>query len=126
MNDTEYRDFCLELAGNFADRLAQEADKTSPDDPLRQLAAGFRALARGEAIYEEGPGLVNTLFTHAPEFAPLFPRDLLWFIGGDCLHFMPDEELAKYQQLEDMRIEAAAESAPFDYRAERAKLLNLQ
>ncbi|MEE4189965.1 MAG: PA2817 family protein [Halieaceae bacterium] len=126
MNDSEYRAFCLELAASFAARLSQEAEKTSPEDPLRSLASGFEALARGEALYEEGPALVNTLFTHAPEFAPLFPRDLLWFIGGDCLHFMPDEELAKYQQLEDMRIAAQDEDTPFDYRAERAKLLNLQ
>ncbi len=126
MNDSEYRDFCLELAANFADRLRREADKTSPEDPLRKLAEGFTALARGESIYEDGPGHITTLFTHAPEFAPLLPRDLLWFIGGDCLHFMPDEELAKYQALEDMRAAAAASGESFDYRAERAKLLNLQ
>ncbi len=126
MNDSEYRNFCLELVASFAARLSQEAEKTSPEDPLRSLANGFEALARGEGLYDEGAALVNTLFTHAPEFAPLFPRDLLWFIGGDCLHFMPDEELAKYQQLEDMRIEAMAGDSSFDYRAERAKLLNLQ
>ncbi len=126
MNDSEYRDFCLELATSFAERLAREADKTSEDDPLRALAEGFAGLARGEDIYEKGPELVTTLFTHVPELAPLFPRDLLWFMGGDCLHFMPDEELAKYQQLEEMRIEALVSGDPFDYRAERAKLLNLQ
>ncbi len=125
MNDSEYRAFCLELAASFAERLAKEAEKTSAEDPLRTLAAGFAELARGRGIYEEGPALISTLFTHAPEFAPLFPRDLLWFIGGDCLHYMPDEEMQTFQTLEELRV-AAADNADFDYRAERAKLLNLQ
>ncbi len=125
MNDSEYRDFCLALATSFAERLHAEADKTSADDPLRVLAAGFAELAQGKNVYEDGPGLVGTLFTHVPEFAPLFPRDLLWFIGGDCLHFMPDEEMQAFQELEERRV-AAAGDGDFDYRAERAKLLNLQ
>lgn len=32
---------------------------------------------------------------------PLIKRELLWFIGGECLHFLGDEELALYQQLEE-------------------------
>ena len=50
------------------------------------------------------PALVARLFTTYPDFAPTFPRELLWFFGGDCLHYMPDEEIATFQQLEELRL----------------------
>lgn len=126
MNDSEYREMCLEMAGRFAKRIGEEAAKSSPDDPLRKLAEGFARIAGGDGIYEEGPRLVRKLFSSCPQLAPDFPRDLLWFIGGDCLHLMSDEELAKFQQLDEMRAEAAARDEVLDYHEERAKLLNLQ
>ncbi|GAA4648007.1 PA2817 family protein [Kistimonas scapharcae] len=41
-----------------------------------------------------------------PQLAPMVPRDLLWFFGGECLHFMSDDEISKYQRLEDILAEA--------------------
>ena len=32
---------------------------------------------------------------------PLIKRELLWFVGGECLHFLGDEEISLYQELED-------------------------
>ncbi|MFP3526579.1 PA2817 family protein, partial [Pantoea sp. SIMBA_072] len=55
--------------------------------------------------------------------AHLVPRDLLWFFGGDCLHFMPDSELDLYQQLEELRYEAEQRGAPFDWNVEKQQLL---
>lgn len=43
------------------------------------------------------------------------PRDLLWFFGGDCLHFMPDEELSLYQATEERRYECEQRGEPFDW-----------
>ena len=126
MNDTQYREYCLALAARFAERLEQEAKNASADDPLRELSAGFAELARGEGIYDRGPALVSRLFSSCPHLSPLFPRELLWFIGGDCLHLMPDEELAQFQQLDDKRAEAAARGEVLDYHGEHGKLLKLQ
>ena len=126
MNDAQYRELCLQMATRFADKIGEEAGKSSPDDPLRQLAAGFVEIASGEGIYERGPELVRKLFSSCPQLAPDFPRDLLWFIGGDCLHLMSDEELAAFQSLDDLRADAEAAGEAFDYHEERAKLLNLQ
>ncbi|TDO96874.1 PA2817 family protein [Marinomonas balearica] len=36
-----------------------------------------------------------------PNLVPLMKRELLWFAGGECLHFLGDEELALYELLED-------------------------
>lgn len=126
MNDSEYRAYCLQLAGRFAEHLTRESSQASEDDPLLELATGFTRLAEGEGVYEQGPALVSRLFASCPQYAPLFPRELLWFIGGDCLHYMPDEELDQFQQLDDLRAEAAARGELLDYHAERGKLLKLQ
>ena len=126
MDDDQYRHYCLGLLANFADLIDAEAEKASEGDPIRDLAAGFRTIAGGEDLYERGPGLVALLFSSCPQLAPALPREVLWFLGGDCLHYMPDSELNAFQSLEEMRAEAAARGEVLDYHAEKAKLLKLQ
>ncbi|MEM0954510.1 MAG: PA2817 family protein [Pseudomonadota bacterium] len=126
MNDQEYREYSLSLLQRFCERLSKEAGNASPDDPIRQLLTGFESIAKGDNVYEKGPDLVSTLFASCPQLAPLFPRELLWFLGGECLHFMPDDELLSYQQLDEIRHQAAARGEVLDYQQERAKLLKLQ
>lgn len=87
----------------------------------------FKAVSLGELdLYTDGSSLVSRLFTTYPDFSPTFPRELLWFLGGDCLHFMPDDEIALYQALEEQREETAARGEIIDFTAARAKLLKLQ
>ncbi|MEP5765615.1 MAG: PA2817 family protein [Halieaceae bacterium] len=126
MNDEQYRDHCLSLLGNFSELMGRQTAQASADDPLRELAQGFEQLAKAAALYEAGPELVNRLFASCPELAPAFPRELLWFLGGDCLHFMPDEELEMFQKLDEMRDNAMAEGETLDYQQAKAKLLKLQ
>ncbi len=128
MNDEQYLSHCRELLADFAENLSSRTESLAEEDTLRVLAADFQRLARetnGDWYADAGP-LVNRLFTTYPDFAPTFPRELLWFFGGDCLHFMPDEEIAVFQQLEDKRSQAAAGGTVLDLAAARAKLLNLQ
>jgi hypothetical protein len=127
MNDQEYLEHCRELLQRFARELAQRTEFLEESDPLRVLASGFQGLTEGvEDLYIEGPLLVARLFTHFPDYAPGFPRDLLWFFGGECLHYMPDEEIAQFQELEQLRHASGARSETLDLREARAKLLKLQ
>ena len=127
MNDQQYRKHCLELLSEFAQTMVTRTEHLPPDDSLRELAAAFQSLANGEGdLYGDGASLVTRLFTTYPDFAPTLPRELLWFFGGDCLHYMPDDEIAQFQQLEDMRLEAASRGETFNLLDARAKLLNLQ
>ena len=66
-----------------------------------------------------GQDLISQVFHRYPQIAHLVPRDLLWFFGGDCLHFMPDEELDLYQALEERRFEAEQNDEPFDWNQEK-------
>lgn len=127
MDDAQYLDYCRKLLRDFAADLVTRADTLADDDPLRELSAAFSALlAEGQDVYRAGPVLVARLFTTYPELAPLFPRQLLWFLGGDCLHYMPDEEIEQFQRLEELRLAAARRGETFDLRGAPSKLLNLQ
>ena len=66
-----------------------------------------------------GQDLMSQVILRYPQIAHLVPRDLLWFFGGDCLHFMPDEELDLYQALEERRFEAEQNGEPFDWNQEK-------
>ena len=65
-----------------------------------------------------GQDIISQVFQRYPQIAHLVPRDLLWFFGGDCLHFMPDEEIDKYQQLEDRRYAALENGEDCDWNQE--------
>ena len=104
MNDEQYLEHCRSLLGEFAETLVTRTKQLPHEHPLRELAAGFQALGDYPSdFYDQGPDLIARLFDTYPEFTPTFPRQLLWFFGANCLHYMADEELAEFQQLEDMR-----------------------
>ncbi len=127
MNDEQYLTYCRRLLAEFAQSFNQRTEALDAEDTLRELAVAFNELASGEReLYGEGPGLISRLFTTYPDFAPTFPRDLLWFFGGECLHFMPDEEIDQHQQLAELRGEASASGEVLDFASARAKLLKLQ
>ena len=69
-----------------------------------------------------GQDLISQVFHRYPQIAHLVPRDLLWFFCGDCLHFMPDEEIALYQALDERRFEAEENDEPFDWNQEKQLL----
>ena len=69
-----------------------------------------------------GQDLMSQVILRYPQIAHLVPRDLLWFFGGDCLHFMPDEELDLYQALEERRYEAEQNDEPFASNQEKQLL----
>ena len=126
MNDEQYRDHCLAVLGQFSQFMQQQTEACSPDDPMRDLSQGFAAISQGEGLFEHGPDLVARLFASCPQLSPAFPRELLWYLGGDCLHNMPDEEIALYQKLDEMREQAAASGERLNISEARAKLLKLQ
>ena len=56
---------------------------------------------------------------------PLLPRDLLWFFGGDCLHYMPDEEIRIFQELDEQRETAKENNEAFSYEKARLRSMGL-
>ncbi|MDG2273028.1 MAG: PA2817 family protein [Halioglobus sp.] len=105
MNDEQYLEHCRSLLSEFAQILATRTKQLPEDHPLRELAAEFQSLDLHCAdFYAQGADLVARLFDTYPEFSPTFPRQLLWFFGGNCLHYMADDEIVEFQQLETARL----------------------
>ena len=77
-------------------------------------------LQESQADLYLGQDIICQIFQRYPQVAHLVPRDLLWFFGGDCLHYMPDEEIELFQQLEDRRFEALEQGIAFDWAVEVA------
>lgn len=75
-------------------------------------------LQQGEGERYLGQELISQVFQRYPQIAHQVPRDLLWFFGGECLHYMPDAEIAGYQLLEERRFAALENGEPFDWDAE--------
>ena len=99
MNDADYLAHCRRELESFARQFLERTRDLGPQDGLRELALAFGELAAGQGdLYTQGQALTSRLFTTYPDFAPLFPRALLWFFGGECLHFMAEEEIVAYQQ----------------------------
>ena len=67
-----------------------------------------------ETAIEQGQWLVDRIVLSYDHLLPYLSRDLLWFFGGSCLHYMSDEEIAFYQHLDELRHAAESQDRPFD------------
>lgn len=77
----------------------------------------------GEGFYELGQWMIGHTVANYPDLTPVIPRDLFWFFGGDCLHYMPDEEIQMFQKLDEAC--HSDEQAAEQYQDERAKIFGL-
>jgi len=126
LDDTTFHSEQMAQFGDFAERL-DKLGRSPGGESLAPMAAAVRELADEPArIMDEAPALLGRLLTTAPQIIELLPRDLLWYLGGDCLHFMPDEEIERYTRLDEQRREAVERGESFSWREARASLLGLQ
>jgi hypothetical protein len=118
----------VELLNQLAIQLAKleesDLEYNQENTILQQLGQLIESLKdpsaqQYDSVIFEGQQWFNRFLTHNPELAPAIHRDLLWFFGGDCLHFMPDEEIEKYQLLDDAMAEAMLRKTPFNYTLSR-------
>ena len=128
--DQEYYTYHLELLAAFSAQIKQlppfNTDFPTEDD-LEFLAAltQLQQQSHEPSFLEQGQTLMCRVVGSYPHLMPLLYRDLLWFFGGDCLHFMPDEEIAVFQRLDEQREEAKEQQAPFSYKEARAKTMGM-
>ena len=88
------------------------------EELITQLEAGDH-----DALYS-GQEVICQVITRYPQVAHMIPRDLLWYFGGDCLHYMPDEEIAQYQLLDEHQADAAARGEEFNWEQARQLLMS--
>lgn len=94
------KDFLTFLQQGFpSDSQSPSSDEEAFKEQLQALITELESDSL-QATYD-GQEWLNRLFRNFPNLAPHMGREVLWYFGGDALHFMPDEEIAKFQQLED-------------------------
>ena len=131
-NDAHYVDYHRQLISlmriSLAKLVADGDEETAalPEDLLEKLDALDAGELAGDAFYQTGQEFICRLVGGFPQLTQFIARDLFWFFGGDCLHYMPDEEIQVYQQLDEMRAAANATGEEFNYAEERASLMQLQ
>jgi hypothetical protein len=122
-----YHDYNLALLAHLRGILLAmgEAEQVSEEshalflERFDELVMNLRELPQERHL---GQDMICQVFQRYPQIAHLVPRDLLWFFGGDCLHFMPDEEIELFQRLEERRYEAEQNEEPFDWAMEKQLL----
>ncbi|GAA0789169.1 PA2817 family protein [Marinobacterium sediminicola] len=67
------------------------------------------------AAFDLGQDLMVRFVRVYPQYVHLVARDLFWLFGGECLHFMSDEEIQQFQQLDEALAEAEAQHGEIDY-----------
>lgn len=128
--ETRHRDYHLRLLRDFIHQTQQQppfvTEACPPEDLefLQRLEALPKA-HEDEDFLHQGQQLLTRVIAAYAHLVPLLHRDLLWYFGGDCLHFMPDEEIAKYQELDERLHEAITQGEDFAYEHERAKVFGL-
>lgn len=108
---------------NFIKQEPFTLEEISNDD--EQFILDFQQLVKdfedgSEHMYQDGEIFLDRAFRMYPQFAHLIARDLLWFFGNNCLHNMPDDEIEKFQRLDELRFEAEEKGEEFDYINKRA------
>lgn len=88
------------------------------EELITELEAG------NDDAMQQGQEIICQIISRYPQIAHLIPRDLLWYFGGDCLHFMPDEEIAQYQLLDEHQAEAQARGETFDWAQAKQLLMS--
>jgi len=127
--DAQYLAFMRKLITQFTLSVQQQPpfidDHCEPQH--LQFLHRLEALPQqqGNSHAEEGQALLCQCIGTYPHLTPLIPRDLLWHFGGDCLHFMPDEEIERFQRLDEQRHDCQQAGQDFDYKRERARMLGL-
>lgn len=127
--DTSYFEFHMRLLNSFVAQASQQPPFTredcSQDDQefLTQLTQ--LATVGGPEFLIQGQHLLCRVVAGYPHLMPLLPRDLLWFFGGDCLHYMPDEEISLFQRLDENREAAKESDVAFSYEKARMNIFGL-
>ena len=107
------KDFLAFLQQGFpSDSQTPSSDEEAFKEQLQALINALESDSL-QATYD-GQDWLTRLFRNFPNLAPRMGREVLWYFGGDALHFMPDEEISKFQQLEDAMQEGGED---FDYLA---------
>lgn len=83
------------------DEGSEELRGESEEEFLRQLNLLTDSTTQAEERNQIGQTILLQVVAAYQHLMVIVPRSLFWYFGGDCLHYLGDEELEKFQQLEE-------------------------
>lgn len=98
--------WALEACKLLQRQCLQAVASEARTEEFEQLLAAFERLLELMTLlspeYEhQGRVVLTRIQSQLPELWPHVDRRLLWFFGGDCLHFLSDEEIEAFQAAEE-------------------------
>jgi hypothetical protein len=119
-----------ELTQALASSLKQsqqqiELDTSTSENIEQQVEQLLEALNNDQDYAFIGQDLISHIFTMHPNIAHIIPRDLIWLLGGPCLHYMSDEELDKYNELDQKRFQADQDGEEFDWVQQKSAVFKM-
>ena len=122
--DKNYTKFHVKLITAFIHQVAQQPpfclqDCSQNDQEFLESLQQLNIVGGHEKLIQ-GQELLCKIVASYPHLMQILPRDLLWFFGGDCLHYMPDDEISLFQSLDEQRQLAKEINAEFNYETARA------
>jgi hypothetical protein len=127
MSETHYQDMIRRETEAFVKASRIQTEALDPAHPFRLWLDQIQDLLVERPLPSERLSeVVCSLFTHFGEMTPLFPRDVLYLLGGECLHYMPDEEISAYQELDELRFSAEYQGKSFNWEQAKETLKKLQ
>jgi len=86
------------------------------DDVFMQKLQHLSSFDTGHAdFFFLGQELIVFIVANYPHITPSVNRDLFWYFGGNCLHYVSDDELQCFQQLEELLYEKEREGIDVDF-----------
>src|SRR5690625_3028145 len=129
-DNTQYLEYHLRLLRDFVQQAQQQPPfvldecETEHTEFIERLERLCRSSKQDNFLFE-GQEVLSRVVAAYPHLMAHLHRELLWFIRGDCIHYMPDYEITRFQTLDERRPDPAAKGEAFAYESERAKLFGL-
>lgn len=124
---THHQALLQALCSHCKTQLPFSSDQASDVD--REFLDSLQSLsqaAQGDEDYQfTGQSLIARIVAQYSHITPIVNRDLFWYFGGDCLHYMSDDEMAQYQQVDELLYSSSQEQAPMNYADAKARIFQL-
>src|SRR5690554_6624269 len=111
---TEKLNYYVQLLKNVQERLTKAQDNAPDllsDDILHQLEQVINSiLEESDSGYALGQDWKVQMFTYLVQCCTAIERELFWFFGVECLHFLSDEGIVRLQQSDESAQEELIQS----------------
>ncbi|VUD68960.1 hypothetical protein TDB9533_04321 [Thalassocella blandensis] len=103
------------------ERVKQDSINSGDDAELQELMLEKVQILENpdsshQDLAEAGQWLISTIISAFPHITPYVSRNLYWYFGGDCMHFLGDEEIARFQAIDEaMYLARQADIGPKRY-----------